>query len=165
MEKSSKLEDIYYVFVSAYLVFTLVVTFFSLHLFGDFYSFTNKSGSMNPGINTGSITIVRKMNTYGVGDAISYYAKINDKEDIITHRIIRIGGNVYVTKGDANPGIDTPIVLPRLIIGKVVLIIPYLGYIVSFAKSAFGWWLTIVIPATFIIFMELYRIVKVLSNK
>jgi len=119
---------------------------------------------MNPSIDTGSITIVKKMENYKVGDIISYYAKINNKEKIITHRIIDIGGNVYVTKGDTNLGID-PIVLPRLIIGKVILIIPYLGYIVSFAKSTSGLWLTIIIPAIFIILAELFKIKKMSKNK
>jgi len=113
---------------------------------------------MNPSIDTGSITIVRKMDNYEVGDIISYYAIIDKKEEIISHRIMRIGGNVYVTKGDANLGIDEPIVIPRLIIGKVIFIIPFLGYIISFAKSAFGLWLTIILPATFIIYVELAKV-------
>jgi len=120
---------------------------------------------MNPSINTGNITIVKKMDGYEVGDIVSYYAKINEKEEIITHRITQIGGNVYVTKGDNNLAIDPPIILPRLIIGKVVLIIPYLGYIVSFAKSAFGLWLTIIIPAALIILIELFKIDKILKGK
>ena len=155
----------YYTIVFLYLIFTFIVTVFSLHLFGDFYSFTNKSNSMNPSINTGSITIVKKMDMYEVGDIISYYANINNKEEIISHRIMQIGGNVYVTKGDANLGIDPPIVLPRLIIGKVILIIPYLGYIITFAKSSLGLWLTILIPALCIIFVELSNVARGMKDK
>lgn len=163
MKKNKNRGRYYYAFVLFYLTFTFIVTIFSLHLFGDLHSFTNKSNSMNPSINTGSITIVRKMDNYEVGDIISYYVQINNKEEIITHRIMRIGGNVYITKGDANLGIDPPIVLPRLIIGRVILIIPYLGYVVSFAKSASGLWLTIIIPATLIIFMELSKVARALK--
>ena len=122
---------------------------------------------MNPSINTGSITIVQKMNQYdyNIGDIISYYRQVNNKEEIITHRIIRIGGNVYITKGDANLGIDAPIVVPRLIIGKVILIIPYLGYLITFAKSAFGLWLIVYIPASSIIFIELSKVLRALREK
>lgn len=153
----------YYIFVILYLIFTFIVTIFSLHLFGDFHSFTNKSNSMNPTINTGSITIVKKMDNYQVGDIISYYVKVNGNEEIISHRIIRIGGNVYITKGDANLGIDAPIILPRLIIGKVLFIIPYLGYIISFTKSAIGLWFMIIIPAVLIIFVELNKVIRALK--
>lgn len=112
---------------------------------------------MNPSINEGSITIVKRMDGYEVGDIISYYAQINDQEEIITHRIVQIGGNVYVTKGDANLGFDKPIILPRLIIGKVIMIIPYLGYIISFVKSTLGLWISIIVPAILIIYVELIK--------
>ena len=167
MNISKKWQKAYYGFVFGYLFFTFIVTIFSLHLFGSFYSFTNISDSMNPSINTGSITIVQKMNQYdyNIGDIISYYRQVNNKEEIITHRIIRIGGNVYITKGDANLGIDAPIVVPRLIIGKVILIIPYLGYLITFAKSAFGLWLIVYIPASSIIFIELSKVLRALREK
>jgi len=157
MKAMKLIQNYYYYFVVVYLLFTVMVTIFSLHLFGDYYSFTNQSKSMDPTINSGSITIVKKMAVYRLGDIISYYQK-NSKAEIVTHRIVQIGGNVYVTKGDTNLGSDPPIVLPRLIIGKVILIIPYLGYVIGFAKSAFGLWLTIIIPAIFIIIVELTKI-------
>jgi len=113
---------------------------------------------MNPSIDSGSITIVKKMDMYEVGDVISYYYDSNNTEEIISHRIIQIGGNVYITKGDANLGIDAQGVVPRLIIGKVVMIIPYLGYIVSFAKSTLGVWITIIAPACFISGTELTKV-------
>jgi len=159
-----KINNYYYIFVGFYLCFIFIVIIFSLHLFGNFYSFTNKSNSMYPSINEGSITIVKKMDNYHVGEIISYYSKTNGKEEIITHRIMRIGGNVYLTKGDANLGYDAPIVLPRLIIGKVILIIPYLGYIISFAKSTSGLWVSIIIPAALIIYIEIVKIVRILKN-
>lgn len=164
MEIPKKWKGLYNTFVIFYLIFTFIVTIFSLHLFGGFYSFTNKSNSMNPSIDTGSITIVRAKNSYEVGDVIAYYVNVNNNAEIITHRIYRIGGNVYVTKGDANLGIDSPIILPRLIIGKVVLIIPYLGYIITFTKSPIGLVLTILIPATFIIVVELSKVMVELKG-
>lgn len=113
---------------------------------------------MNPLINTGSIVTIRKLDAYQAGDVISYYVQNGGKEEIVTHRIIRGGGNVYVTKGDANQAIDREVVLPRLVIGKVILIIPYLGYFVSFAKGPVGIWFIIIFPAVLIVAVELYKI-------
>jgi len=49
-------------------------------------------------------------------------------------------------------------VVPRLIIGKVVLIIPYLGYPIAFAKTKIGLWFLILLPAGLIIFVEIFKI-------
>jgi signal peptidase len=108
--------------------------------------------------------VVKKSPEYNVGDIISYYAKINGKEEIVTHRIFRIGGNVYLTKGDANQALDEEKIVPRLIIGKVVLVIPYLGYLIGFAKTKIGLWLLIVLPALFIILSEVIMILKITIN-
>lgn len=148
----------YYYFVFLYIVSTSVVVFFSINFFDQVRSFTNKSDSMNPLINTGSVVMVKKQNTYQVGDVISYYVQSDGKEEIITHRILREGGNVYVTKGDANQAIDREVVIPRLVIGKAILIIPYIGFFISFAKGRVGLWLIILLPAILIVSIEFYKI-------
>ena len=119
---------------------------------------------MRHAIDTGSIILVKKYNSYNPGDIISYYAQIDGKEQIVTHRVLRLGGNVYVTKGDANDAVDREIVVPRLVIGKVVLIIPYLGYIITFAKSQVGVIISIIIPAVIIVVIELTKIFKELKK-
>lgn len=120
--------------------------------------FTNISNSMLPEINTGSLTMVNKLPEYIPGDIITYYAKINGKAAIITHRILWIGGNVYVTKGDANQVADREVVEPRLVIGKVIFIIPYLGYVMSFIKTPSGILSVIILPTVVIISTELYKL-------
>lgn len=152
------------VLVIFYLIFISIIILFSADIFSPWRSFTNKSDSMNPAINRGSITIVKSFLSYKIGDAIAYYAYINDQEEIVTHRVMDIGGNVYTTKGDANDVADRELVKPRLVIGKVVFIIPYLGYIITFVKSLVGTWLCIIIPALIIIGTELLKIHQVLKN-
>jgi len=154
----------YRCFISAYVALMLVVIIFSVNIFSPFHSFTNKSDSMNPAIDRGSITIVRSFASYQIGDAIAYYAQIDGQEEIITHRIMDIGGNVYTTKGDANEVADRELVKPRLVIGKVVTIIPYLGHFIRFAKSLVGNWLLIILPAFVIIASEIARIVMELER-
>lgn len=153
----------YYIFAGCCLLFNLTIFLFSAD-FGYVRSFTNSSDSMAPDITTGSIIIVKKSDRYNVGDAISFYSKESGKEEIVTHRITGIGGNVYVTKGDANQVQDREIVLPRLVIGKVERVIPYLGYVVGFAKSFPGTLITIILPALFIVGTELSKIARDLKN-
>ena len=119
---------------------------------------------MNPAINRGSITIVKSFPQYEIGEAIAYYSQIDGQEEIVTHRIKAVGGNVYTTKGDANEVADRELVKPRLVIGKVIYIIPRLGYLITFVKSLAGAWLCIIIPALLIIGSELIRIFLELSK-
>jgi len=153
---------IYRGFVLLYVLFTFSVGIISSNIIPGIHIYTNKSGSMDPVINTGSLIVVRKQAMYEVGDVISYNALVEGKEMIISHRIVGIGGNIYLTKGDANTAIDRETVVPRLVIGRVVLIIPYLGYIVSVVKSPLGVLFTILLPASVIILLELVSIIKAL---
>lgn len=155
--------DFYYALVIFYVIFAFLAALLSSSFFG-LRVFTNKSQSMNPTIDTGSIIVVKKFNEYDVGDIISYYAQNNGQEEIITHRIFRIGGNVYLTKGDANQATDEYKIVPRLIIGKVILIIPHLGYLIAFAKTGVGVWLLIIFPGALIIFIEVVKIFLLLKQ-
>lgn len=115
---------------------------------------------MNPTLNKGSIIITKAFSQYSPGDIITYYSEINGREEIVTHRITQLGGNVYITKGDANIAIDREFVLPRLIIGKVILIYSFFGYLVGFAKTTIGVWLMIILPAIIIIRTEVIKIIN-----
>ena len=120
---------------------------------------------MNPSIDKDSVTIVKQFPIYEVGDIITYYDDSLGYEEIITHRVTGIGGNVYTTKGDANEVMDRQIVKPRLIIGKVIYIIPYLGNIISFTKSLAGNILCIFFPTAIIVFMEIMKIIRLQQER
>ncbi|MCL4374911.1 signal peptidase I [Patescibacteria group bacterium] len=151
---------IYYTLVVVYVLATLTIGLLSSEkLLWPFRFFTIRSNSMNPVLNTGSLIMVKNQPFYQANDIISYYAKVNGRETIITHRIWRIGGNVYITKGDANQAIDREIVVPRLVIGKVILIIPIIGYLAAFIKSAPGSFIFITLPAAVFVTIELIKIV------
>lgn len=126
--------------------------------------FTNISSSMMPYIREGGLTMTKRQSVYEPGDIIAFYRKSSGKETIISHRIIRTGGNVYLTKGDANAAVDETQVLPRLIIGKVILIIPLLGYLFAFIKSPLGFLLFIGLPTTLIFWEELNAIAQELKS-
>ncbi len=102
------------ILISLYLFYLAIIIVFSAN-FGIINSYTNISHSMGPLIELGSVVVVSSQESYQVGDIISYYARIDDQVAVVTHRITAIGGNVYITKGDANNLTDRELVRPRLI--------------------------------------------------
>lgn len=123
----------------------------------------NISYSMTPRIHQGDLTIIRKYPSYKVGDIIAYLYNFNNKELVISHRVIGIGGNVYITQGDANAIPDEP-VIPRLILGKVIAIIPLLGSVFFLLSTTIGLMIAVFIPAVTIISIELAEIYWELSD-
>lgn len=126
-----------------------------------------KSGSMEPTIMTGSIVVVKPQNSYSKGDIVTFGADTRTQIPT-THRIIDIQGDFtslsYVTQGDANEEQDQEPITQRDIIGKVVLSVPYMGYILDFARQPLGFTLMIGIPAAIIILDEMVRIVQELRG-
>lgn len=129
--------------------------------FAGYRSYLIQSGSMEPSIMTGDIILISANETYGKNDVITF---LDSQERTVTHRIMDIsankGQNHYVTKGDANRSEDEDFVPHDRIIGKVRLVIPKLGYMVGFAKSANGILLLIVVPAVILLLSEFVAIVR-----
>ena len=110
------------------------------------------SGSMQPTLNPGDITLIINAppTTIKIGDIIQYQTA----DAPIIHRVIDIytSGNTlwFVTQGDANNAPDNPI-NARNIMGKVVFTIPQLGWISIFLKQTAAntyTFLTTTIPQT-----------------
>ena len=59
-----------------------------------------------------------------IGDVVTY----KQDNDFITHRIIEVYKDTYITKGDANKAKDKPIDKSQ-IIGKVTKVLPKFGII------------------------------------
>jgi signal peptidase len=122
-----------------------------------------KSGSMEPAIPVGGLVIIHPAASYGVGDVITFGA--DTKTQIpTTHRIAAVQGQgasqMFQTKGDANNAVDpTPVNLAE-VHGKVLISIPYLGYVLAFARTPFGFGLLVGLPALMIVVEEGYSIVR-----
>jgi len=86
--------------------------------FGGISSLIVSSGSMEPELSVGDVIIIKSCANYEVGDIITY--NVND-EYFVTHRIIEIEGNNFVTKGDNNNVEDSQVVLKENVEGKVIL--------------------------------------------
>lgn len=127
-----------------------------------FYIIT--SGSMVPDVPLGSVVVSQPQINYLSNDIITFVNTDNTKETV-THRILAKeypqgvrNDPVYLTKGDTNKTVDLEKIRNNQIQGKVVLTIPYLGYMIDFAKSPKGFIFLIVVPATIIIYEELKNI-------
>jgi signal peptidase len=137
---------------------------------GGFRAFTVMSASMEPTIPTGALVITQKIfpkELHG-GDVITFLRPNNSKE-FITHRVNKTEHSgrltAFKTKGDNNKTADTWTVAGGSVIGKVILTIPYLGYILSFSQTKLGIALFILVPAFFILFDELNTIVRLFTNR
>jgi len=122
-----------------------------------------QSGSMEPAIDTGALVIVQARDRYAVDEVITFTT--GDADGIpTTHRIVedglQAGALVYTTKGDANNDTDPEPIRPENVIGRVLLDIPFLGYLLDFARQPLGFFLLIGIPALLIFVEEAGKIVK-----
>jgi len=147
---------------------SFVIFFFALLLLssklpipGNLKTYSVMSGSMEPTIKTGSLVFVKSSSEYKVGEIVTFKNKQKSQETI-THRIVGIetkdGEKFFTTRGDANATTDNEKILKEDIIGKVVYILPYLGYPVAFAKTLPGLFIFIILPALIIIYDEVFKI-------
>lgn len=120
-------------------IICLGIIWFSFGLVG-FHPTIVGSGSMSPVMNVGDIAIVRETSADGIelGDIISY-----EREGIeIMHRVIEIqgegGSKLFITQGDANASPDPHPVHPDQIKGKIIFVIPKLGWVGVWIKGLFS---------------------------
>ena len=108
---------------------------------------------------TGDIIITRPNNKYMVNDVITFK---NEENRTVTHRIIesfqKDNLTNFNTKGDANRSEDSDSISINQVIGKVVLVIPKLGFLVAFSKSPPGLILLVLFPAALFILDEIFKI-------
>ena len=112
------------------------------------------SPSMTGAIEAGDAIIIKKSDSYAVGDVITYFPA--DESFSVTHRIVRMEGDKFYTKGDANQSEDPDPVLIEQIAGKVAVKLDKVGYFIEWLKSPVG----IIFAATFIVLLILIIVIK-----
>lgn len=117
-------------------------------------SYVVLSGSMEPTLSPGDVVIVDATATVGVGDIITY-----DTGDQVptTHRVIDERDGGYQTKGDANENVDSGLVAFESVIGRTIITIPFVGYVILWANSPVGYVLLVVIPLVLLGVSELRK--------
>ena len=162
------LKTIYNVIFAFILLIALLLVVSILPITGNIKFLNVKSGSMEPTIKMGSIVLVKPVNSYKIGDIVTF-GKITKTQAPTTHRIFDIKVNAgqpfYITKGDANNAPDQKETSQKEIIGKVFLNMPYLGYAVATARTKLGFAFIIIVPAIAIIFDQIVKIKKELKKK
>lgn len=112
------------------------------------------SPSMTGSIEAGDAIIIKNSDSYAVGDVITYFPA--DESFSVTHRIVRMEGDKFYTKGDANQSEDPDPVLIEQIAGKVAVKLDKVGYFIEWLKSPVG----IIFAATFIVLLILIIVIK-----
>jgi len=84
--------------------------------------FEVQTGSMADTINIGDLIVVKYAKNINLNDIVTY----EHKGEFITHRVIEVYKETYVTKGDFNNAKDDPIAKEQ-IVGKVIKIFPHFG--------------------------------------
>lgn len=152
-------ELISWLFIGAIALLVVFTIGSNTNILGGYKSFMVLSGSMEPTINIGDIVITHKQINYFKNDTITFYGPENR---VVTHRIALIkeqdGDTIIITKGDANRSIDSDTITPSKIIGKVIFIVPKLGFVVSFSRTIPGLVLLIFVPAVALISSELLKL-------
>lgn len=158
---------VYYIFVACIIGIALLLLASMVPVPGNIKVKIVKSGSMEPTIMTGGIVVIAPAENYTVGDIITF-GQDTKTQIPTTHRIVRIEGEgplrAFATKGDANNDEDPAPTRIGDIKGKVLFTVPYLGYILDFAKKPLGFALLVGVPALAIIIDELGKIIAEIKS-
>ncbi|MCH5171288.1 MAG: signal peptidase I [Erysipelotrichales bacterium] len=89
------------------------------------------TGSMSGTINKGDMVIFKKTDVYKLGDIVTFDDPFVSYP--VTHRIVNYGSEkgTFVTKGDWNTSTDSRTITKEQIYGKVVKVIPSVGWFTS----------------------------------
>lgn len=151
----------YYLLIAGVVSVGLLLLATLMPIPGNFRIKIVRSGSMEPYIRTGGIVLIRPASFYKVGDVVTFGP--DTKTQIpTTHRIVEEKKEgttkTFITKGDANDAVDPSLVYPKDIGGRVIFTLPFVGYILDFAKQPLGFILLVGLPAVLVILDELFKI-------
>lgn len=117
------------------------------------------TGSMTPAMPVGTAVFVKARTHYSVGEVITF--ERSGEKIPTTHRIvadsIQAGEIYYTTRGDANDAPDQLPVAQSEVLGAVWLSVPYLGYVLDFARRPAGFALLVGVPLAWVIGEDVLR--------
>ncbi len=123
------------------------------------------SGSMVPVMLPGDMVISRLVgpNELVAGDVMVFRDPGGKPDTLITHRIISIEEGekrIFHTKGDANNAEDMFVVQASDVVGKLVFVLPFVGYLPDMLKHNKNIFLfTVILPAGLLILDELKNLI------
>ena len=126
------------------------------------HTYVVQSGSMEPSIRTGDVVFIQKKPSYSETETITFK---DSTKRTITHRIVSVntdsdGQEYYQTKGDANQAQDSEVIGYKQVVGKVVWVVPKLGYAIQFGRTPWGLILFFIVPTIIILYDEIRAIAR-----
>lgn len=88
--------------------------------------------SMEPTLKQGDLVILKRANSYSVGDILSY---ISPHGPIIIHRVVGLEDGAFILKGDNHTSVDPWPVTQDMTLGRLVFSIPRVGATLSSLKN------------------------------
>lgn len=127
-----------------------------------------QSGSMEPTIPTGSVIWASGVKPENINeqDIITYRSgtRPNGGPEYTTHRVVDIrqndGSYEFKTKGDKNQKPDPGWVQEENVVARHMVTVPQMGYLLHWLGTVQAFVALVVIPATILIFNELYKIAQ-----
>ena len=113
------------------------------------------TGSMTPAYSIGGVVYVKEENPENiqVGDVITY-GMGSGSDYVMTHRVVEVQKEHFITKGDANDAVDPEPVRKDRLIGKVIYFLPGMAKIAEGVNSPNGKYILIMMfAASFICWM------------
>ena len=138
-----------------------------------FSAYTIVSPSMVPAINVLDVVVTVRVDSpedLKKGDIITFDSTDYRYSGVtVTHRILDIekttsGEYLFTTKGDNNNTEDSSRINFNAIYGKVLFVIPKIGYIQYYLSSILGWVAIVIAPAVMIIGYDIYKLVKTIRS-
>lgn len=155
-----------YIVIAIVFIFMVISILSNIGLFG--YKFYDVlTGSMSPTINPGSLIIVKEIDDSEAkeGDIITF--KGTSTSNLTTHRVVEViekNNNIkFQTKGDANDVLDPMLIDGNLLVGKVILDIPYMGKVMSFINQYRV--IMVILIIAYLCFGTFYKGSKAIKNK
>lgn len=103
------------------------------YLGGDTSYVVSRGESMNPSLSDGDLIVLRRADSYAVGDVVAYESPSLGR--IVLHRIAGIDGGRYLMRGDANDYVDPDSPTPSQIIGRSWARVPGAGGVAASVRQ------------------------------
>ncbi|MEF8779004.1 MAG: signal peptidase I [Natronomonas sp.] len=122
------------------------------------------SGSMEPTMSPGDAVIVKEAPASEIEkqDIITFQRPGSDTPT--THRVAEVqqteDGVAYVTEGDALEQPDQGLVPHDRVVGEVIFVIPFIGYVIKFASTQLGFLALVLTPMALFVLSELWELAK-----
>lgn len=125
-------------------------------------SYVVLSGSMEPAISPGDVVVVNGVAPESItaGDVVTF--RTSASEPPTTHRVVEVvdsgGEAAFRTKGDANEDPDQALVRPSQLVGRVLLVVPFVGHVVQFVNTPTGFAALVVVPLALFVVSEFWSL-------